>query len=487
MNVPRAGKGEEREVQALTHELFDALGDIFDHFDFDSNQVLDENELRRALAKLHLPCTRRDVETLRIGGGGSLRPMAKSDFIKFCVLQELRLLRIFHTLDTNADDHMSFAEFQRGLAKLGWRLSEQEMRAVFDRLDIEPDGKLTYTEWRRLLTSTPPEGMEWVDVFHRFEVISADINGDNLLHLHRDQLAGGAWVGTDLCAGLLSGTISRTVTAPFERIKVQLQLTASRQSPAVAEVVAQIYRAGGLRAFFQGNLTNCFKVAPQSAVFFAATDVFKRTLPTRGDPTRVQLHSFLAGTLAGITSQFAIYPLEPLKTRMTVALPNQYASLLDCARQLVRQEGVVGLYRGITPSLLGCIPYAGTQRLVYDELQSIYTRYTPDERPRPLASFISGFVSSCVGMTMSYPFVVVRTNMHAQGMPHVLGDQQQRFRYQGLTDTSLNILRNQGVAGFFRGLGANLVKAAPAAAVTFALYDHIKDAMRQPVFASRSY
>ena len=481
-NMRQRRRGDvESDIQALTHNVFDLLGSVFDRFDLDKNDVLDEAELRAALNDLSLPCTSKDIETLaalRYGNRYLSRvnaPMAKADFIKFCVLQELHLLNIFHAIDANSDDFISFNEFNDGLAKLGWRLTTQETRSLFDQLDIEPDGKLTYTEWRKLITQAPPHGMEWVDVFHRFEVSSADINGDNLVQVHREQ---GKWA-TDLVAGFISGVVSRSITAPLERIKVELQLTASRQPPSVLNVVQMIYREGGLRAFFQGNFTNCLKVAPQSAIFFASTDGFKRVLPTRGDPAVAQQHSFFAGTLAGILSQLVIYPLEPLKTRMTVARPGQYASLAACTRDVFRTQGLVGFYRGVAPSLIGCIPYAGTQRLVYDQLQGWYTQYTSHERPMPVASFVSGFISSCIGMTVSYPFMVVRTRMHVQGVTHTLGDQQQHFRYQGLTESTLSILRNQGVAGFFRGLGANLVKAAPAAAVTFALYDNIKDIIRR--------
>ena len=45
------------------------------------------------------------------------------------------------------------------------------------------------------------------------------------------------------------------------------------------------------------------KVGPQSGLFFLFTDAFKRRLPTAGDPARRKLHSFLAGTCAGVASQ----------------------------------------------------------------------------------------------------------------------------------------------------------------------------------------
>lgn len=60
------------------------------------------------------------------------------------------------------------------------------------------------------------------------------------------------------------------------------------------------------------------------------------------------------------------HPPQVLKTRLTLRRTGQYKGLLDCARQILEQEGTRALYRGYLPNMLGIIPYACTDLAVYE-------------------------------------------------------------------------------------------------------------------------
>lgn len=55
-----------------------------------------------------------------------------------------------------------------------------------------------------------------------------------------------------------------------------------------------------------------------------------------------------------------------LKTRLALGFTGQYRGMMDCCRQVLQREGPRALYRGITPSLVGIIPYAGIDLAVYE-------------------------------------------------------------------------------------------------------------------------
>ena len=57
---------------------------------------------------------------------------------------------------------------------------------------------------------------------------------------------------------------------------------------------------------------------------------------------------------------------QVLKTRLALGKTGQYHGMYDCARQILKREGLRGLYRGLTPSLVGIIPYAGIDLAVYE-------------------------------------------------------------------------------------------------------------------------
>lgn len=57
---------------------------------------------------------------------------------------------------------------------------------------------------------------------------------------------------------------------------------------------------------------------------------------------------------------------QVLKTRLTLRKTGQYSGMADCARQILKTEGVRAFYRGYLPNTLGIIPYAGIDLAVYE-------------------------------------------------------------------------------------------------------------------------
>ncbi len=188
-----------------------------------------------------------------------------------------------------------------------------------------------------------------------------------------------------LMAGGIAGAVSRTATAPFDRLKIYL-ITTSR-SPDVAEAVkgavagknganqaasqssrsrpgilrealTNLYRdGGGLKAFWVGNGLNCLKIFPESAIKFLSYETSKRAFAKYVDNVSDSrdisgTSRFLSGGIGGITSQLAILSVETLKTRLMSSQKRQdVASGQRAARQ--DREGHVGAgglrtyYRGL--------------------------------------------------------------------------------------------------------------------------------------------
>ena len=57
---------------------------------------------------------------------------------------------------------------------------------------------------------------------------------------------------------------------------------------------------------------------------------------------------------------------QVMKTRLALGKTGQYRGLMDCARHTLRTEGLRTFYKGLSPSLLGIIPYAGIDLAVYE-------------------------------------------------------------------------------------------------------------------------
>lgn len=258
-----------------------------------------------------------------------------------------------------------------------------------------------------------------------------------------NELQTGKW-WRHLAAGGVAGAVSRTCTAPLDRIKVFLQVRLTHWEcththtdwvnlklthmnfPLLAGQVQQtkvrisdsffyMLKEGGVKSFWRGNGINVLKIAPESAIKFAAYEQVKRLI--RHNETRPMsiYERFAAGACAGGISQTVIYPLEVLKTRMALRKTGQYSSIVDAALKIYSKEGIRSFYRGYTPNMLGIIPYAGIDLAVYETLKNKYLRTHENEQPSFWVLLACGSASSTLGQVCSYPLALIRTRLQAQG------------------------------------------------------------------------
>jgi solute carrier family 25 phosphate transporter 23/24/25/41 len=176
-----------------------------------------------------------------------------------------------------------------------------------------------------------------------------------------------------------------------------------------------------------------------------------------------------AGALAGSTSQFLIYPLEIVKTRLAAAPANTYAGIFHCIETIVRTEGPLALFRGLVPALMGVIPYAGVDLAIFDTLKTAYRKHYGcyDISPWTILGF--GTVSSVAGQTVSYPLQLVRTRLQMAGMNGKVMDPKPTM----FTELR-SILKTAGVRGLYRGIGPNFLKAVPAVSISYVVFEETK-------------
>ena len=102
---------------------------------------------------------------------------------------------------------------------------------------------------------------------------------------------------------------------------------------------------------------------PESAIKFYAFEYLKRQISSDGESGTIG-ERFVAGAMAGVISQASIYPLEVAKTRLAVAATGEYNGIFHCLSKVYTTEGFFALFKGISPSLIGIIPYAGVDLTV---------------------------------------------------------------------------------------------------------------------------
>ncbi|XP_065179310.1 mitochondrial adenyl nucleotide antiporter SLC25A24-B-like [Sycon ciliatum] len=448
------------------------IEELFKKLDVNNDGVLDADELKQGLQKLGHKTNTKEVERLlgRVDSDGNQQVDIR-EFIKYVGDHEKKLWLTFKDVDKNDDGLIDEDELKRLFSSLGLKLSHQEAKRLMSSMDTDGKIEINFSEWREFLLLNPDENIRAIVNWWRHS-LGIDI-GDNVIvpdDFSDEEKVTGMW-WRQLVAGAAAGAVSRTCTAPLDRLKILLQVEGARQNLNIVTGFKKMLKEGGARSLWRGNGVNVIKIAPESAIKFFAYEYIKKWFADDQGALSVG-RRLLAGSSAGVIAQVSIYPMEVLKTRLALATTGQYSSLADAAVKIARQEGAVGLYRGITPSLLGIIPYAGIDLTVYELLKQRWlTSHDSQNKPGTVVLLGCGAVSSTCGQLASYPLALVRTRLQAVDKISAikLGHPTTMAGVFG------QIIKQEGPRGLYRGLAPNFMKVLPAVSISYAVYEKCKD------------
>jgi len=235
----------------------------------------------------------------------------------------------------------------------------------------------------------------------------------------KTDLSTGVRIFTSLAAGGIAGGLAKTAIAPLDRSKIFFQTNETRNYRFRYAIrwLRHGYKTEGFISLWRGNTATLARIVPYSAINFMSFEQYKKLLRVE-EPGRPGYYRFLAGSLAGSTGQLITYPLDRARAVMAVTHSNgkQYKNLVVVFVSLYKEEGFLSLYRGLTPTLLGVIPYAGTSFFTYETLKGwTVARRGGDHSepllPSPVERMGCGAVAGLLGQAASYPLDIVRRRM----------------------------------------------------------------------------
>ncbi|KAG9510908.1 Calcium-binding mitochondrial carrier protein SCaMC-3, partial [Fragariocoptes setiger] len=271
-----------------------------------------------------------------------------------------------------------------------------------------------------------------------------------------------------LIAGAVAGAVSRTCTAPLDRLKVFLQVRGSEYE-SLRFCFKTLLQDGGWASLWRGNGINVVKIAPETAIKFMAYEQAKRMIRDHSHHELTVKERFIAGSFAGVISQTVIYPMEVVKTRLVLGKTGEYKGIIHCCQRIMLEEGMRSFYRGYLPNLLGIIPYAGFDLAAYETLKRLWLSHHLDKyghmsnEASIVVLLACGAISSSCAQLISYPLALVRTRLQAQSD-------------SSLTMVSImkNIYDTEGIKGLYRGIVPNFMKVAPAVSISYVVYERTR-------------
>jgi solute carrier family 25 (adenine nucleotide translocator) protein 4/5/6/31 len=293
----------------------------------------------------------------------------------------------------------------------------------------------------------------------------------------------------------VAAVTSKTAAAPIERIKMVVQNqgemirqgTLEKPFKGIADCGKWIMSNQGFAAFWLSNGTNCLRYFPTQALNFS----FKGKVKTLGAFKKNKSDGYAlktarnvgAGGVAGTGSLAFVYSLDYARTRLANDLKGskkgggerEFNGLIDVYKKTLASDGIAGLYRGFVISAVGIFVYRGLYFGLYDTIMPMF----PEGSVNLFTRFCVGYGVTVAAGLASYPIDTIRRRM-------MMTSGNAALQYKGSMDCAVQILKNEGMATFFKGAGANILRGVAGAGV-LAGFDTVKDIYVKTVYGDDAY
>ncbi|XP_045712743.1 mitochondrial glycine transporter isoform X2 [Phyllostomus hastatus] len=177
------------------------------------------------------------------------------------------------------------------------------------------------------------------------------------------------------------------------------------------------------------------------------------------------IKAFLCGSISGTCSTLLFQPLDLLKTRLQTLQPTVPGSrrigMLALLLQVVRTESLLGLWKGMSPSIVRCVPGVG---IYFSSLYALKQHFLRGHPPTAVESVMLGVGSRSVAGVCMSPITVIKTRYESG-----------RYGYESVYAALRSIYRSEGPRGLFSGLTATLLRDAPFSGIYLMFYTQTKN------------
>ncbi|KAJ6746955.1 THYLAKOID ADPATP CARRIER PROTEIN CHLOROPLASTIC [Salix koriyanagi] len=179
---------------------------------------------------------------------------------------------------------------------------------------------------------------------------------------------------------------------------------------------------------------------------------------------------FTAGAVAGAAAKTVTAPLDRIKLLMQThgvwagqESAKKAIGFIEAIVMIGKEEGIKGYWKGNLPQVIRIIPYSAFQLLAYETYKKLFRG--KDAELSVIGRLAAG---ACAGMTstfVTYPLDVLRLRLAVDP------------GFRTMSEVALTMLREEGVASFYYGLGPSLLSIAPYIAVNFCIFDLVKKSL----------
>lgn len=280
----------------------------------------------------------------------------------------------------------------------------------------------------------------------------------------------------DFAFGGLSGMIGSSVIQPIDTVKVRIQLIGEAAQKGASTspfaVARSILANEGIKGFYKGLDSALFRQATYcTARLGIYKTIFNKVQEKNGRVTFVEKGaiSLLAGFLGSLVGNPADLVLVRFQSDsfLPVEQRRNYKNVFQAFGRIVREEGLLTLWRGSTPTVLRAMSMNLGMLTTYDEIKERLNRSTGTKdtfRTQIIAGICSGIVCSF----LSLPFDNVKTKLQK-----MTPDKDGKFQYKGVVDCFSKSIKREGISGLWIGYPTFCSRVAPHSIIVLLTQDFL--------------
>ncbi|KAF4465211.1 hypothetical protein FALBO_7939 [Fusarium albosuccineum] len=383
-------------------------------------------------------------------------------------LVELILRR---AIDNSGDGKITRPEFLNEAAKLT-RFSlftpmEADILFHFAGLD-EPSGRLGLSDFAKVLDPS------WRNpIYDAVEATKAKAAGSSILMSVLTS-------GYNFALGSVAGAFGAFMVYPIDLVKTRLQNQRGAQPGQrlyknSIDCFQKVVRNEGFRGLYSGVLPQLVGVAPEKAIKLTVNDLARKMLSDKNGNIPLWAE-MVAGGSAGACQVVFTNPLEIVKIRLQVQ--GEVAKTVDGAPKrsamwIVRNLGLVGLYKGASACLLRDVPFSAIYFPTYSHLKKDFFGESATNKLGVLQLLTAGAIAGMPAAYLTTPCDVIKTRLQVEARK---GEAQ----YTGLRHAAKTIWKEEGFTAFFKGGPARIFRSSPQFGFTLAAYEVLQTMLPMP-------
>jgi len=285
--------------------------------------------------------------------------------------------------------------------------------------------------------------------------------------------------------GACAAISASCITQPVDVLKATFFLFGEGQGtkPTWKQVVGHIYKAGGVRGFYNGISATCLRQLLFSGGRFTINDYLQSTV-MKGDVG--VLGKILCGATAGSLGAILSCPADLVLVRMQTDLKHapsarrNYKHVFDGLSRIVKEEGISQWYRGVEALVMRGMFVTAGQFTTYDTTKKFLVgrlQWNKDNVGTHLtASTTAGTVSSMIVNPMDVIKSRMMASKKAADSATLKAGEKAPMHYTGNVDCILTLLRTEGPLAFYKGLTPCFCRQCPQVILMWTIFEQYKKA-----------